>query len=755
MRLRDQLTGIAALAAIAVAIFAVGGVLRWSQALVAVLAGLALCGTALSHREPARLSPLVALLGIATGLTILQLLPLGPIVDGISPMVAALRSDGSELLGIAPWNALTADAPATLTALVSLLALLGLALVTLRIATSERGRYRIVAAVAALCGLAAVVTGIHEILGLRALYGLYEPIYAQPILLGPLLNTNTLAGLTAVGATLGIGLAAHRRQPGWLRALWLVQIIACGAVTAGTVSRGATLALLGGALVTIALLLAQRFAPQDGSRRSRARLVSTALPMSVLAGCLVVLVIYSNAGNVERQLSQLSFDELHYSRSKFAAWRSATQLVEESPWIGVGRGAFEPTFTRVHEPSGLATYAYLENEYLQAAVDWGIPGTLLLALALLWFAFIAGRRWRDSAITAGALGALVVVGIQSNVDFGLQFLGLAAPVTAIAATVAYVPLREARRPLLAPALRIIHAVALLVGAGLLLTSITTPLDEDRRVIARTASLDRVRESVARHPLDYYGYAVAADLSSRRGDPQAIRLLNHAMALHPTHPHLHRMAARMLHTQGFVAQAEVEYAAALRMTISPKPLLAEIVGKFSAEQAASALPLDHAHPAVLVRTLQELGRGDIARRWLARVLRVHPHASQVCALLYKIAEGGDTEAAEIAGRRCADRLPDYQTRLSLARMLATKGNHVEAILLLEDVESWQSRRDDKIDAWLALCDAHLALRYIDETKRCLRRLDASPDMLEERRGEIIKRLDAIHDQRSPTGSAAVP
>jgi hypothetical protein len=128
-------------------------------------------------------------------------------------------------------------------------------------------------------------------------------------------------------------------------------------------------------------------------------------------------------------------------------------------------------------------------------------------------------------------------------------------------------------------------------------------------------------------------------------------------------------------------------------------------------------------------------------------------------MYKLAERGDIDAAGIAGRRCADQLPDYQSRISLAKLLASKQGHAEAIRLLRDVETWQSRRDDKVNAWLILCDSHRALGFYDEAKRCLRRLDASADMLDKRRGEIIRRIEEVNTQKATagaaTGSAAVP
>jgi O-antigen ligase len=759
MRFRDWLMALSALAAVAVSIFAVGGALRWSQAVVAILVAVAVATTIVSQRGLGRLSPLVVLLGGAALLTFIQLVPLPQsLVELISPTMATLRADGAELAQVSPWNALTADAGGTLAALVFVLTLLGLAIVCLRMCASERGRYRILAAVAALCTLAALVTGLHKLVDAKLLYGVYKPVYANGAL-GPLLNANSLGCLFAMGTVLAISLAAHRRQAVWLRALWLLAVVACGAATVSTISRGATLALIGGSLVTVGVLIAQRFATPERTARKRSRWFMGAVPLGVLAGCLVVLVVYSNAGHVERQLSRTSLNEFQQARSKFAAWRSAATLVEESPWIGVGRGAFEASFTRVHEASGLATYSHLENEYLQAVVDWGVPGALALAMALVWLAYTGVRRWRDSSLVAGALGALAVVAMQSNVDFGLELLGIAAPVTAIAATLAYVPLRQLTRVRASRAVRVGHVLALGIGATLLFSAATSTLDEDRRRLSRGASIDVIRASIERHPFDYYGFAVAAEVLNRAGDPRSIRLLNHAMALHPTHPQLHEIAGRMLQAQGFGPQAAIEYAAAMRAQGDPRRLLKEIMTRFPGEQAATALPIDYPEPDVLVRILEELGRPDVARAWLMRVLTIHSKRARPCDLMYKLAERGDVAAAEVAGHYCGDWLPDFQSRLALARMLLAKESYAEVLRVLSDVETWQSRRDDKIDAWLVLCDAHRALGFGDEAKRCLRKLDASADMLDERRPELLKRIEEINAARpiaAPTvGSAAAP
>jgi tetratricopeptide (TPR) repeat protein len=305
-----------------------------------------------------------------------------------------------------------------------------------------------------------------------------------------------------------------------------------------------------------------------------------------------------------------------------------------------------------------------------------------------------------------------------------------------------------------------HVAGLLIGVFLLLSSKTTTLDEDHQAISAHPTLANVRASIQRHPLDYYSFAVAADLMDGNGDRKAIRVLNHAMLLHPTHPDLHRMAARMLYRDGYVDQSTIEYAAAIRSIAQPTKLVSEILTKFPPDKAAAALPVDFNAPELLVHIMSDQGRGDVATRWLERVLQQRPKDSRACEQLSVLAANGSAEAAVIAAHRCVELLPDYQTRFALAQQLFANKEFALVPVVLDDIESWQTRADDKINAWLLVCDAHTALAHVDDAKRCLRRLDASPDMRRERGEEIVKRL--LELQKAPpappaptAGSAATP
>ena len=750
MRSRDWVSAGFTVSAIAVSVFLIGGAFRWTQALVAVLVIGALAAQLPARRALARRSPLVIALLVAAGLTLVSLIPLpSEIREALDPVGSAFRDDGTALLGLSPWPGLARDASGALRGLAFMFIALGIAVPSLRFAVTERGRFMVLAAVGLICGITALVVGVHQLLGLTRLYGLYEIDEARPNVLGPLLNENHLGELMALGTCVALGLVMYRRQQSWMRVGWMLVVIGCGAVTAASYSRGSIIAMPIGAAITCGTMLVQRFGTTEPARKRRRAFTSRTLPIGIVSVCVIVVVVYSSAGRVSDKLGRTSLADLRNPHSKFMAWKSTSTLIEESPWVGVGRGGFEPSLTRVHPSSGIATFAFAENEYIQAVVDWGIPGGLLLGLVLIWFAAVAVRRWRDGPLIAGALGGLAAIAVQSNVDFGMELLGVAAPVVAVAATVVYSPLREERSVRLRRVrlLRVGHILAVAAGAVLLLTRLTTTIEEDHVSLATHHTIADVTSELDRHPMDYLGYAVAAQELSRSGDPRSIRLLNHAMRLHPTHPDLHRIAARLLIRSGHGDQASIEYAAALTSSTDPQRLIAEVVANLTPAQAAAAIPVDSPDPVAVLKTLQENKHDDVATLWLARVLQQHPKDVGACNLMYELSlRRGDLNGAEIAGRSCMELMPDRQTRLGLAKVLMTKQGYTEVVRLLHDVDGWTGLVEERTQGWLMLCDAYVALERWSEASQCLHRLDASGSFPIDNRSEVTRRLDQLEQQK---------
>lgn len=752
--------------ALLVSVLAIGSAVRWAMAIVAVLVALSLVVQINERRGLDRLSPILALIGIAIVLTAVQLVPLPPsIIAALNPTGAGLRADGAALAGTSPWPCLSMDPAGTLRSLVYFVTLFGVASLSLRFGASERGRYYLLGGVAVTCGIAAGVTGFHTLAQMTSLYGVYEPAHAAPPILGPLLNANHLGCLMALGATVALGLVFYERQHSNLRVLWVVIVLGCSITVFGSESRGAAIALGLGVVVCLATVVGARLGARDQTSRQRRGSLARDVPMALVVAIGLAVCVYATAGNVADQIDNTSLSDVGHPLSKFQAWKSSIDLVAETPWIGVGRGATEPTLTRVHSASAFATFSHLENEYVAAIVEWGVPGALALGLVLGWCIITAMRRWRDGPLAAAALGASAAVMFQSSVDFGIEVFGVAIPATIVAATLLVVPYRDGQPRQRLRLQRAGLVLALLVAAGVVLLPQTRSLSEDHDAIQamQDPTAADLTPIIERHPLDYFGFAHEAELMLRTGDPRAIRTLNHALLLHPYHPGLHRLAALVLVANKRPHQAALEYAAAMNGTIEPKPLLAEIVARLTdLDDIANAIPADWDPEEKIENALNDLKRQDVLMRWLQRAVQTPQGDTRLVDELYYMAMGRpDYAAAEKAALRRLEIAHTFTSRLMLARTQMKLGKLAEIVSGLADVAKWHDPIDEHGEAWLILCDAYAGLEQTDNGLQCLHDLDAT-GMMFTRRAEIIRRQKDLEERRAVsvklrelTGSGAAP
>jgi O-antigen ligase len=747
VRLRETVSLSLTYVAMLAAILLVGGALRWTGMVVAGFVAAALLVQVFARRQLDRPSPILVLLGLAILFTLLQLVPLPTsIISALDPVHADLRASGARLAGTTVWHCISMDPPGTLRALAFFVTLLGFALLGLRFSASDRGRYLIVAGVTVACGLAAAVTGIHVLVSATSLYGIYEPAHAAPPILGPLLNPNHLGCLGAIGGTLGVGLTFQERQPAQLRALWLVIALGCTLMVIGSGSRGATLGLGLGLFTTLSLLAGQ-YLTLKGSR-SRRRSLARDLPIVAVILVGVAVAVFAAGGKVVDDFDRTDLSDVEHPLSKFQAWSSSLQLVEDSPWVGVGRGAVEPALTRVHPATAYASFSHLENEYLSAVVEWGIPAALLLAAALGWCVVAGARRWRESALAASALGAIAAVMFQSTVDFGIELLGIAVPCTLLATTLLMVPFRSVANPTRTRALRIGLVIAV-VGAALpLLFSITTSVSEDHEAMADARSRDDVNAAIQRHPLDYFGFATMGEVLLRTGNPDAVDFLNHALALHPTQPGLHRLAGRLLVANHRVEQAALEYSLAVQNSIAVKPVITEILAQLTdPEMAARAIPADLDPPDSVLHILDEAKRNDVAVRWLLHAIERPDVPLSTIDLLYDLATSRrDVAAARKAADRRVALAHTYTSRLKLASVELSQHDLAPVVADLADVTKWTGRSDEKGQAWLILCDAYAEQGALDRALSCLHELDGT-GLLFSQRSDILRRIRSVEGQRT--------
>ena len=129
-----------------------------------------------------------------------------------------------------------------------------------------------------------------------------------------------------------------------------------------------------------------------------------------------------NAG-IDRMFGHDLADE-----SRWPAWRTTAELAAQYFPLGSGNGSFVEVF-QIAEPSSQLGPAYMNhahNDWLEVALTAGIPGLLLIAVALIGLALAARRLvfgrvapdWRAPA-TAGVI-IIVLFGLASIVDYPIR-----------------------------------------------------------------------------------------------------------------------------------------------------------------------------------------------------------------------------------------------------------------------------------------------------------------------------------------------
>jgi tetratricopeptide (TPR) repeat protein len=688
VRSRDRIAVAAVAVALGFAGVAFGGATRWAACLAALLA----VGSALPHltsrRTASRLSPLVVLVLIAVVGTALQLVPLPmAIAEIVAAEKLALVRDHARALGETPpiWTVASHDPPATLVELAKLIGYLGLAWGATRIAAQRRARPWLAAAVVGAAALIALVTLAHRLVGATAVYGSFT-MPERGGAPGPIINPNHLASLTALAAPLAFALGLHWR--GRLRAAALLAALMLAATAFLTGSRGGAVGLLAGAVVTGIVLVAQRRAGVvDDDRRAP---VAITIPAAIVAACAVALLGTVAARDVVHQVGSTELAELSERGSKYQVWGQAAPMIAEHRWLGVGRGSFEPAFTR-RSPIAELTYSHVENSYLQAAVDWGVPIALALALAVLALGRAALRRWRHGPLEAGALGALTAVAVHELADFSLELPVVAMATLATAAVLAPSRLgtgEDRHAPVSRPVLlrRLAAVVVAVAIIGLAALPLGRAAAVERAALPPAASDGAVAAAIRvlhRHPSDALAAGhLAAALWARR-DPRAPAVISRALYLRPTHGGLHLLAARMLAASQRPRQAAVEYALAVAGARDVAPIIDELLTRLpTVDDRARALPDDPRQIWRVCGALTARGRFDVILAYTRRLVERDPGLAAAQQHRALAAAALDLPDEALAAAAAAHRLgPTAITALIHARALARVGRRAEAIAAL--------------------------------------------------------------------------
>ncbi|MGD8110901.1 O-antigen ligase family protein [Vibrio sp. TRT 17S01] len=146
-----------------------------------------------------------------------------------------------------------------------------------------------------------------------------------------------------------------------------------------------------------------------------------ALIISVLMIDAIVVGSLFGVSKVQQRIAETSFTQ--ETRDEVVEW--SLPIISDFPLTGTGMGSFYSVFP-AYSKYNIGFYDHAHNDYLQFAVEAGIPATLLLGFPCLWALWLCVKsmRTRNSRTLKGtALGcfmAILAMLIHISVDFMLQ-----------------------------------------------------------------------------------------------------------------------------------------------------------------------------------------------------------------------------------------------------------------------------------------------------------------------------------------------
>lgn len=379
------------------------------------------------------------IMAAAVLLIVLQLIPLPPTLWSALPG-RAIAVENLRLLGQPlPWLPLSLtpyDGYAAALGLIPPLALLG---AILRLGAYRPGWLALAIGAGAilniLLGALQVSTGRYYLFPFSTV-GSAAGFFANGNYLGTLLLAAIpfLAALTASGTA---ERRSHRKRVGSLGlALGPLLVLVMGLVISK--SMAALLLTVPVALASSLLLF------KDNARRWKY------VGALAAASALVGLVVYAQLPAVTDPNNALStgIREHIYGKSASIAW----QLFP----AGAGLGSFPRVYAMFEDPGVFfgAVVNHAHDDYLEIAVEGGLPGLLILAAVIWWWARRLLAIWRSPAsdpYERAATIASVAILAHSLVDFPARTMAVAAALAAAFALMAEP--RQGRRPEGSPAER--------------------------------------------------------------------------------------------------------------------------------------------------------------------------------------------------------------------------------------------------------------------------------------------------------------
>jgi O-antigen ligase len=397
----------------------------WVNALLQVLAILILAWAAIApHQESVSTAAkrLLLICGLGLLVVVIQLVPLPPPIWSALPGRDVVR-DGYDILGQPlPWMALTLTPDETLSTILRLLPPAAI-LAAMLFQQAYRPSWLGWALIAGTC--AGVILGALQV---TSGAGPESPWYPYPIsnfgtATGSFANGNHMAILLVATIPFLFAMVANggrdqgkkalqRRSALYALATGLLAVILLGLALNGSLA-GIGLGLP--VLVASAILLIR----QDRQRRW---LIAPAFLLLVAIGSIFALPVTATFRSLGADTSV---------ESRRAVTFKSIQAAGDYMPAGSGLGSFARVYRLYEDPAQVdRTFVnHAHNDYLELALETGLPGVFAILLFLVWWLFSAWSRWSPGAgdpfVRAATIASAAILA-HSLVDFPLRTSAIAA-----------------------------------------------------------------------------------------------------------------------------------------------------------------------------------------------------------------------------------------------------------------------------------------------------------------------------------------
>ncbi|MEO7815033.1 MAG: O-antigen ligase family protein [Sphingomicrobium sp.] len=354
--------------------------------------------------------------GAAIVLILAQLIPLPPGIWSNLPG-RGFVVDGFGLLGQPlPWLPLSLSPSDTIATAMALLPPLAMLALILRL-----GAYRADWLVAALL-LAACISvafGIRQIRGDGSEHYFYA-YNSWGTASGLFANANHMATLLLVSIPFLVALTARR---------WRKEAKPNDRLLTATVGGAVAIALALGVAINQSFALLIIGAPVIGAAAlqlipaGRVRLGRLAVMLGILlvAGAGALAIVVSAGMSVSNETSVSIRKDI---------WSHTGDAIAEHGVVGTGVGTFPKIYPLTENPQSVErTYTnHAHNDYMEIALEAGIPGVILMLAFLLWWARRAFAIWRSpdpAEMARAACIASAAILLHSMVDYPLRTAAIA------------------------------------------------------------------------------------------------------------------------------------------------------------------------------------------------------------------------------------------------------------------------------------------------------------------------------------------